>query len=506
MQFVSADEMRQLEAATFAAGLPEPELLALAGQAIASELLHLFPQPGRAIAFIGKGHNAADALVCLRHLHSHGWQVALIPSFPTHALAPLTRQHLTLLGPTPPAESLLSGPGHLLVLDALVGLAHQGPLRPPLDHAARHINHLRQHSAAIIVAIDLPSGLNPTTGVPTPDTPVADFTLCLGRPKLGQLSHQAIAHCGRLVPVLLPLHDALALPASTPVLFEPRAFPHLFLRRSHHFHKGLAGRLSIVAGSPAYAGAALLTAHAALASGTGLITLHTTPDTVPFLTGRLHPEIMLRSHPRPLEEVWLFPADARIIGPGLGPHPGPDPDPLTSRPSQDPTPLVIDADALNRIASLGTSFPILANDILTPHPGEFRRLAPHLTSLPALEAATTLASQLSATVLLKGARTIVASPPFAPRINPTGHAGMASGGQGDTLSGVIGALLAQGLTPVDAASYAAWLCGRSAELALAHSPWTSASSVIHHLGHAFYDASANRLPPPFPEDNSAKTS
>jgi hydroxyethylthiazole kinase-like uncharacterized protein yjeF len=124
---------------------------------------------------------------------------------------------------------------------------------------------------------------------------------------------------------------------------------------------------------------------------------------------------------------------------------------------------------------------------VTPHPGEFKRLAEDLAGLPRAEAARKFVARYGCTLLLKGARTLVAAPENAVRLNPTGHAGMASGGQGDALSGVGGALLAGGVSGIDAAALAAWLCGRAAERALENGPYTTASETIQHLGGAVQD-------------------
>jgi NAD(P)H-hydrate epimerase len=148
---------------------------------------------------------------------------------------------------------------------------------------------------------------------------------------------------------------------------------------------------------------------------------------------------------------------------------------------------VLDADGLNLLAAAGTTALLESRHLITPHPGEFRRLAPDLAEQDRLDAATAFVARHPCALLLKGARTLVAAPGEATRFNPTGHAGMASGGQGDVLAGVAGAFLAQGLKPADAASLAAWLCGRAAERALEKGPITIASDTLAELGGAMRD-------------------
>ena len=159
-------------------------------------------------------------------------------------------------------------------------------------------------------------------------------------------------------------------------------------------------------------------------------------------------------------------------------------------------PAVIDADALNLIARSGMTGILAERHVITPHPGEFRRLAPDLAGLPRESAARAFADRIPATLLLKGCRTLVTRRGQPLWCNATGHPGMATGGQGDLLAGVIGARLAIGDPPLEAAALAAWLCGRSAEIAL-NEPAISEESltpsdVSRHLGGAFLDWKCTR--------------
>jgi hydroxyethylthiazole kinase-like uncharacterized protein yjeF len=234
-------------------------------------------------------------------------------------------------------------------------------------------------------------------------------------------------------------------------------------------------------------GAAVLAATAALRAGAGLVTLHVEPEFLPSLAASMPPEVMVRISRKPVTEAFSAEHDALVIGPGIGNMAKPQQAELVASLAKSHPPAVLDADGLNLLAAAGQTALLDRRHLITPHPGEFRRLAPDLAEKDRLEAAGAFVARHPCTLLLKGARTLVAAPGEVTRFNPTGHAGMASGGQGDVLSGVAGAFLAQGMKPADAASLAAWLCGRAAERAMAKGPVTIASDTLDELGGAFRD-------------------
>lgn len=484
MSGVSVKEMRAIENAAFRRGVDPGELMDRAGEGIAARLLSHLPQPGTAIAYLGKGNNAGDALVALAILRQAGWQVSLRSCYPEHEWSSLSRQRLRRLAII--SSELPSHPTHpLLLLDGLLGIGAHGPLREPLASLATEMAGLRQNHGALIAAMDLPSGLDADSGKRQPGGVVADLTLTVGIPKSGLLTDAATVSTGRLF--LIPLKE-LPIPARPGIqLFSPDTFGGLFPPRPHDFHKGNAGRVSILAGSPGMSGAATLTATAALRAGAGLVTLHLHPDTIVSTP----PEIMVKSHPGAIDEALSSRADARVIGPGLG-NPFPTlQSRLLEKLATNETPAVLDADALNWISATGRQDLLGPQYLITPHPGEFARLAPDLAGLPRPEAAARFVERHPCTLLLKGTHTLVAAPGESVRFNPTGHSGMASGGQGDVLAGVCGALLAAGIRPIDAASLGAWLCGRAAERALTHGHQShesmTASDTIAQLGGSFED-------------------
>ncbi|MGB6222971.1 MAG: NAD(P)H-hydrate dehydratase [Haloferula sp.] len=484
MSCVGVEEMRAIENAAFKRGVDPGELMDRAGEGIAARLLDHFPHPGTAIAYLGKGNNAGDALVALAILRQAGWQISLRSCYPEHEWSTLSRQRLRRLGLTP--SDLPTHPAHpLLLLDGLLGIGARGPLREPLASLATEMTELRQRRGALIAAMDLPSGLDADSGESQPGAVVADLTLTVGIPKQGLLTDAATNATGRLF--LIPLKD-LPLPDRPGIqLFSPDTFGGLLPPRPHDFHKGNAGRVAILAGSPGMSGAASLASTAALRAGAGLVTLYLHPDTKVSTP----PEIMVKSHPESVDGAFSSRADARVIGPGLGNSSSAVQSRLLDRLATDETPAVLDADALNWIASASRQDLLHPQYLITPHPGEFARLAPDLADLPRPEAAARFVERHPCTLLLKGSHTLIAAPGESIRFNPTGHSGMASGGQGDVLAGVCGALLAAGIRPIDAASLGAWLCGRAAERALTHghqSPESmTASDTIAQLGGAFDD-------------------
>ncbi|WP_035611215.1 bifunctional ADP-dependent NAD(P)H-hydrate dehydratase/NAD(P)H-hydrate epimerase [Haloferula sp. BvORR071] len=486
MSFVTGAAMRSLEEAAFARGITAEHLMDLAGEGIARRLAGQFPQPGTAVAYVGKGNNGGDALVALRHLRAQDWQVAVRAAWPEPEWGELPRKKLRELGLAPVRAADLSVPwsGPLVLLDGLLGIgAKGGSLREPLATLAREMEDWRENRGAIIAAMDLPSGLDADTG--EGDAVTADLTLMVGAPKRGMAMENGVRRSGRVI--LVPLEDLPLTEDPDLALFCPEAFPGLLTPRPHDFHKGDSGRVGILAGSPGMTGAAVLCASAALHAGAGLVSLHVEENFLPHLAAAMPPEVMIRASANPVQEAFDAGHDALVIGPGIGNAGRSYQSTLLSRLERSTQPAILDADALNLLAISGRLELLRKEHVITPHPGEFKRLAPELAGMERVEAVKAFTERHACTLLLKGARTLVGKPGEAVRFNPTGHAGMASGGQGDVLSGVIGALLGQGLAGVDAAALGAWLCGRAAELCMADGPICVASDTVQHLGCAMRD-------------------
>ncbi|MCX6874508.1 MAG: NAD(P)H-hydrate dehydratase [Verrucomicrobia bacterium] len=497
MGAVTAAEMRAMEAIAAGSGWSESRLLNLAGQRLGHALAAFFPVPGTIVAYLGKGHNAGDALVAMRVLErDYGWQTAARAGFPLTDWAELTREKWQEARPADLLESLpdwreVRRP--LVLLDGLVGLGACGPLREPLAALAREMAWLRQQAGARVAAVDLPSGVDPDTGALTAGAVTADVTFMIGAAKRGLLTATAAAATGALA--LVPVEPLTPPPGGDLELISPLSLTVGTSPRPFDFHKGLAGRVDILAGSAAYTGAAVLAASGALRGGAGLIVLHAPPAAAPVIAAKCPCEIIVRTCENPLELLDCKSA-ALVIGPGLGAMAGGLAAGLLELIGRTAVPTVLDADALNLLAQRGNLALLKENHVLTPHPGEFRRLAPDLADLPREVAARAFAARHPGTLLLKGCRTLVTRRGEALWCNATGNPAMATGGQGDLLAGVLGAQLAAGIPAVAAAALAAWLCGRAAELALANLTASEESltptDLLARLGGAFNDWRAGR--------------
>jgi len=492
MGAVTISEMLAAEANAISHGWTEERLMNLAGERLGTAIARFLPRPGTVVGYLGKGHNAGDTLVALKILRDRfNWKIAVRNAFPIAELAPLTQKTwLALNHPAPldhpPSPADLNHP--LLLLDGLLGSGGHGPLRGPLVALALEMQTLRQHAGACVAAIDLPSGIHPDTGESPLGSVIADITLMIGNAKIGLLSGHAASSTGALavVPVEpLTFCGEARLTAITPHSLSVGKPP-----RPYDFHKGMAGRVAVLAGSANFTGAAILAASGALRGGAGLITLFVPHPLLPAITCRCPPEIIVRGFDNPLELLDQN-FDSWVIGCGLGTLSRSSEDGLLELVSRSTIPTVVDADALNSIARRGKTEIFKANHLLTPHPGEFARIAPEQSKLPREEAVQKFVDGFPSTLLLKGCRTLVSSHGQPVWCNTTGTPGMATGGQGDLLAGVIGARLAAGDSPLEAGCLSAWLCGRGAEISVSHSNQSeesiTPSDVLNHLGAAYQD-------------------
>ncbi|MEI8235306.1 MAG: NAD(P)H-hydrate dehydratase [Verrucomicrobiota bacterium] len=496
---VSCEEMRALERRAFDAGATAEGLMEEAGARMARAVRQFFPEPGVCRVFYGKGHNGGDALVAARYLARAGWRVVLRAVFPREALAPLTRRQLETLGPQGEEPVAWSAPGPRIVLDGLLGIGAQRGLQGTIRDAAAGINRLRFDEGAAVFALDVPTGLDGDTGEADPDAVRADFTLCVGFAKRGLLADAALDFVGRLAVLPLPALSAQGPEPGRESVATPESLAGLLPPRPFSTHKGQCGRVGVVAGSRGLTGAAIMAANAAVRAGAGLVSLFVTPEIYAPVAAAAMPEVMVM----PVDcylAVLDRPLDALAIGPGLGREDGPD---VLAVCEDFKGPMVVDADALNLLAENPEPLRHAAGPrLLTPHPGEMLRLFPESARLSRretcerfLEAQKEGASPV--TLLLKGARTLVAERAQAGMKiswNTTGTPGMATGGMGDVLTGACAALAGQGMSPFDAARLGAWLCGRSAERAIAHGGQSqeslAATDLLGAMGAAFRDLRA----------------
>jgi len=481
---VTCQQMQEIEQQAFDRGIQASDLMEAAGCGIAREIAKLFPQPGSLILYLGSGNNAGDALVAARELQKLGWQLLARLSAAPEVMKTLPRFHLDHLSDMPrlTASPVRFEKYPVLALDGLLGIGTRGELRPAMRAMTAELNALRLQHHAVTVAMDLPSGLNADTGIPCEDCVVADVTITIGYAKQGLVADAATAHVGRLALVSLP--DLEERKDSVPrSLLTPELIRDWLPRRAFDFHKGQAGRVGILAGSPGFLGAAEMVCRGALRAGAGLVTLIVKEDTFNLLSSRLPPEVMVNVI-QDYREVLSMRFDALAIGPGLGFEHEVE---IMSVIREASPCAVIDADAITMVAKdpyvLKTGL-----RLLTPHPGEMARLRPNLSHLDRTEQAENAAQDLKPhTILFKGARTVIATKHEETYYNTTGHPGMATGGMGDVLTGVCAALIGQGIPVHQAGALGAWTCGRAAEIAAQNQAQISIlpTDVIEHLGHAF---------------------
>jgi NAD(P)H-hydrate epimerase len=431
--------------------------------------------------------------VALRILRDKfGWDIAARSAFPLSECAPLTRKKWDETGIAHPLEhppecNDLKRP--LLLLDGLLGSGSRGELRQPLLQLTREIATLRRQAGARVAAVDIPSGIDPDSGKTSPDAVHADITFMIGNAKLGLLRGQAASATGALAVVpVAPLTVSRTTPYE---IISPQTLDFAKAPRPFDFHKGMAGRVAIVAGSRTYTGAAVLAACGALRGGAGLVTLFVPSAVRQLIASSCPPELIVRETGNP-REVLDFRHDSLVIGCGLGEMDSMAEAGLLDLIRNSKAPTVVDADALNLLARTGSLGLLSPRHVLTPHPGEFARLAPDLADVPREEAARRFSAERCAGILLlKGCRTLVTQRGAALWCNSTGTPAMATGGQGDLLAGVIGARLALGEPPMEAAALSAWLCGRAAEIAMQDRNTSEESLVpgdlLRCLGGAFED-------------------
>jgi NAD(P)H-hydrate epimerase len=391
--------------------------------------------------------------------------------------------------------------GDAVVIDALLGLQARGPLRGTLAGIVAKLNAARDRHFFRTVALDLPTGLAAFSDGNTPENRdaavVADLTLSVGFAKDVLVREALSAWVGRLDVIPWSREHSPSTPRQVLVGHE---LARLLPRRNALSYKGDFGRLAVIAGSSGFTGAPVLCAHAALAMGAGLLSVVTKSPVASIVAAKAPPEAMVAAWPEngALPGVVAH-ASAIVIGPGLGA------DAKTARMLKEVLalgrPLLVDADGLNTLAkNLDLLREAKGPVVLTPHVGEMARLIGRKFGPDEREAvARDFAGQHRVTLVLKGTRTLVTAPGQPLYINTTGNPGLSTGGSGDTLAGLLGALLAQGLAPLDAARLGVWLHGHAADLVLAARGCEEGllpTILSAHLGAALVSLRAQALPAP----------
>ena len=487
----SAGQVRRLDQYTIQTlGVPGTELMEHAAAAVAEAVCELAdgsrtaaacPLDGAktAVLLCGAGNNGGDGFGCAWLLRRRGWQVRCFligqRSRMTADCAEMCRRLESEGGVTEPydaaalAQALRTADA---AVDALFGIGLNAPLTGEALEAVRLLNA----SGVPTVACDLPSGVAADTGEILGDAVRAAVTVTFTAAKPGLLLPPGMSCCGRMVIADIGIPAAALERESWMGELPDAAFvASLLPPRPVDSHKGNYGRVLLLCGSRGLTGAAALAARAALRTGAGLISLGVPESVYPILAVKLD-EVMVFPLPddeagrlsvRALPEIRqrLSACDACLIGSGLGRS-----DEVTAvvheviRSSH--VPLVVDADGINALSGhIDVLREAACPVILTPHDGELQRLGGDLTA-NRIAAAMSFSRDTDTVLLRKGYRTIVTDGGTL-RINTTGNPGMAGGGSGDTLAGVLLALLGYGLAPLDAASAAAWLHGAAGDLAAA---------------------------------------
>ncbi len=483
MKVASAKEMREIDRTTIEErAIPGIDLMERAGQVIARAMIDLI-EPGPVLVLCGRGNNGGDGFVAARYLAESGFRVFLFPALGVENLSPdarlayekLSSDWVTFVSPKS-ADEL----GMLLedmdgVIDALLGTGATPPLRDPLSWIVETVNSYRLP----VVAADIPTGLDADTG--QGDCLIrAATTVTIGLPKTGLLTPNGVSHAGyvRVEPIQFPL-DLLTNPAirrETVTLAEvAMMLPH----RPLDGHKGTFGLVTICAGSQSMPGAATLAGTGALRSGVGLVRMHVPGSVAPAVAHHL-PETLLGPNAASSyaglgllsESEWAMLMDrctAAICGPGISTEAG-------SRAFVDhllrncDKPILLDADALTILAEeSGWHTRLRTDTVLTPHPGEMARLLG--TSVAEVQddrwsAVARAAEKFQCVVVLKGYGTLIGDPAGEVIHVPAGNTALSRGGSGDVLSGMIGGLMAQGVSSRNAAVLGVFVCGLAADIVI----------------------------------------
>ena len=487
MKIVTAHTMQELDRrAINEYGIPGRDLMEQAGRGCAEHILAAYGtrRSKRVVILAGKGNNGGDGYVIARYLLEKEWQVLVVVLAERDSISGDAETNLVRL----PEEIVrfCPGEGELaenytdelqqadVLVDALLGTGLRSDLTGVYLEAVELINA----APGKVVAVDIPTGIHGTTGRILGQTVHANMTVTFGVAKLGHVLYPAAEHVGRLVIVDIGIPPQLMQEAVGYDFLNEKLMAPLIKHRDRQAHKGVYGHCLIVAGSTGKTGAAALAANSAVRTGSGLVTL-AIPESLNQILEVKTTEAMtlplpdagsghLTIHSLVALEKQLSGKNALAIGPGIDRRPAS----VTVVQTLIETvsiPMVIDADGLNALAEDTT---ILhrrrsPNIVLTPHPGEMSRLLgsaiPDVAAIR-ISVAQEFARTFGVYVVLKGARTVIAAPDGMAAINGSGNPGMASGGMGDVLTGIIVSLLGQGYSTWNACRLGVFIHGLAGDL------------------------------------------
>ncbi|MDP2914562.1 MAG: NAD(P)H-hydrate dehydratase [Candidatus Aminicenantes bacterium] len=488
MKVLTSIQMKEIDRKTIEGiGIPGPVLMENAGIRITQAILKRFPEAveQNIVVVAGKGNNGGDGFVVARHLFNMGARPTVlllakkedVKGDAALNLAVADRIGVKIVEVPTEAEwkkRRMELWHASLIVDAIFGT---GLLKPAEGIYAAAIEDINK-SKAFKVAVDIPSGLSSDTHLIIGPAVKADLTVALAAPKIGHVLPPAEEFVGELVVADISVPPFLFDDPALKIEFvEKTTVAPYFKKRKKDSHKGSYGHLFVLAGSLGKTGAVVMAGKAALRTGTGLVTIGTPQSCLPAIANSMM-ELMTEALPEtpqktlsesaiPLILDLMKGKDAVLIGPGISTHPS-TARLVTSLLPKIKVPVVIDADGLNILAAHPDALKSLPKPaVLTPHPGEFGRLIGRSNRDVLdhrLELASRFSEQFGVYLVLKGYRTLIATPEGRVFINPTGNPGMATGGSGDVLSGMIASLIIQEKDVLGATLAAVYLHGLSGDI------------------------------------------
>lgn len=472
MKVLSAAEIRALEECAVDAGVSWEELMENAGAACADHIREITDVEGRSVVILcGKGNNGGDGFVIARLLNAAGAEVSvvLMQGAPSTELSQQAYDRLTRgINIYLPRDAFRLIDGADIIVDAIFGFGFKGTLPKNMESVVEYANAAH----ALRISVDIPSGAECDTGAVTGVCFKAEHTVTFTAMKPAGVIYPAAGYGGKTVVRRVGIKDEFInmMPIDIHSV-ELSSIRPLFPKRDPEGHKGTYGRLLLICGSVGMAGAAIMAARAALRSGVGLLNI-AIPHPLYQIMSQAVPEAVFTLYDTDdsMESCIgeaLSKADVCLIGCGLG----------TAAYAERLVEyvlknagcrLVLDADALNIISASPEKLHVAKKPvIITPHPGEMSRLCGRSISDIARDrigTAKEFAAKHGAYVVLKGAGTVTAAPDGEVFINTTGNPGMAKGGSGDVLAGIVGSLSAQGMRPLEAAYSAVYIHGAAGDI------------------------------------------
>ncbi len=497
MKILSTQQTREADAYTIAhEPIASEALMERAAQACLNWILDHFPYPQTFYLFCGRGNNGGDGLALARMLEKSGHYTKVFLLDAVRPLSPDAQLNFERYTASNASQLYMLDSGadlpelapEVIIIDTLFGTGLNKPIEGVADALVQYINR----APNTVISIDIPSGLQGDTPSDLHSSIIkADYTLTFQHYKLAMLLPQTGVYCGKTVVLDIGLHKAFTQQCLTRnYITDPALLRKMYKVRSPFSHKGTFGHAAMVGGSKGKIGAMILSSNACLHTGAGLVTTHI-PECGYTALQTSVPEAMCVTdhHDTHLTETFATHAYTTMgIGPGMGTEPATLH--LLRQLLQSFTkPVVLDADALNAIGLAKELMPLIPhNSILTPHPKEFERMFGAVANdFERLELQRNLSITHHWYIVYKNRYTTISTPEGFCFFNTTGNPGMATGGSGDVLTGIITGLLAQGYTSLEAALMGVWLHGKAGDIAanLYQQPCLTASNIIEKLPDAF---------------------